>query len=128
MSTEENFLKIVTQHVESVLVGEGEFERLREFSFFGKNMFLGETDPVLAALATPDIDLTPAEAVRAGYSTTNLAALGDYSGFLPDRQEVVGKVEGHPIFYVDGQGVYFISGERWLHVVQLTVPCLPPGW
>ncbi len=47
------------------------------------------------------------------------------------RTDEIGTIEGAPVFYIKGEGIYFWGADRTTRAtlnVWLTHPAYPPGW
>ncbi len=118
----EGFKSLVTQHVTHKMTTI-EFNRYREMSMNSKRSL----HPDLKANAS----LTLTELLDESISEDGLSVNEITKSMQKHGLDVIGEIDGEPVYFVNGEGIYFWgkSPESFpVITVWLTHPAYPPNW
>jgi hypothetical protein len=118
--TRDQFKAIVLKHLTEHVSDDAWFE-LRDYAKVG---------PRVIGPGAVYEELTREQLVKTGMSEAGLG-LGDVlTPKFRDSAEVIGEIEGAPVYYVVGTGIYVWGQPQKGFVLELwiTQPAYPPGW
>ena len=109
----DQFAAVVLAHIKTELP-EGEWEYLRQFAGYA-----------LSCVFTPEGLVS--EAIEESQLSVNETLIPEFRRL----SIVVGTIEGQPVHYVSGEGIYIWAPRPekcWTLSLWLTHPSYPPGW
>jgi hypothetical protein len=122
MVSEIEFKKVVLQHIENVL-GQPEWLRLRALAKSSMRKLHKDIKVNENASARELVDEATSED---GISSKEIMSAYSAATF-----EAIGQIAGCPVYYIDGEGVYFWSADPEkpsTRVLWLTHPAYPSRW
>lgn len=118
----EPFKAAVLKHIQETL-GAGEWERLRSMAA-NRNRFVNRSD-------TEDLEATPEELLNVALSEDGISVEQTLVPFFKAKAVQIDQIEGQPVYYVDGQGIYIWGLEPANGLTLMfwvTHPAYPPRW